>query len=101
MSGDPAGPVDRTSATDAQDYGSILARQFPFVQLSRNRCRTNCRCGMWEMDVRPALLLALRNCCGLTLSRTTNDFRSIKMNVFKGRYRKSRGNSAETVSDFQ
>ncbi|WP_459720891.1 hypothetical protein [Paraburkholderia sp. 2C] len=64
MSGDPAGPVDRTSATDTQDYGSILARQFPFVQFSRNPCRTNSRCGMWEMTVQAASLLTLRKCCG-------------------------------------
>lgn len=96
MSGDPAGPVDRTSATDAQDYGSILARQFPFVQFSRNPCRTNCRCGMWEMLVRAASLLTLRKCCDSILSRTTNDFRSIKMTAFKGRYRKPRLTFSDT-----
>jgi hypothetical protein len=56
---------------------------------------------MWEMNWEAASLQALRKCCGLTLSRTTNDFRSIKMNAFKGRYRKLRGNGAETLGDFQ
>jgi hypothetical protein len=76
------GRLGRTSATDAQDYGSILARQFPFVQFSRNPCRTNCRCGMWEISVRAASLLALVNVASCFLSRTTNDFVSIKINAF-------------------
>ena len=96
MSGDPAGPVDRASATDAQDYGSILARQFPFVQFSRNPCRTNCRCGMWEMNLRAAPLSTLRNCCDSILSRTTNDFRLLKLDPFKGQYRNRRLTFSDT-----